>query len=354
MADARKKILTDWFILVDNPFAPEQDARGFNFGVKNARLTRPLNVFEIGELIDYFVQVGSYEKAVEEITNYLAEIEYPYGAAYPPAFYVYGESGAGRSSMAYFIAHLIKDKWNPGSHLSIKAVKVDGDNLANHLFAVMTSVKKHAQNNNCPEGVEVVEEFEKKIKPEDPSEKLLRDMFTDLAPYVGGLPPLILIFENLEYKHHDEWFKELYAIFRDLNFVLIFLGQDNLLADIFEGLGEDISGRVIHLGNLDQGTAVQFLEKRMGSFRLDGYPANADKLFPFYEKTLDIVFENPRDLNLRLIITLFQRALRMKLEELMSSYAGPQGGVEPRFEREQLLISKRLIEKSLRELVRKK
>jgi hypothetical protein len=349
------KALRELFFLVDNPFSPTEDTeRKFRFGTRGAYLNRALNVFEIKELLEYFVKVGYFKSAVDDLTEYLDNTDYPKGGAYPPAFYIYGASGAGRSTMAYYIAHRIKEL-SKQAEAALGEIPVKGSDLAKHLFSIKGFIKRHAAKHEVQACLDIIQEYDAQMTAAEPNERLLKEMFSMLRQSMIDLPPLILIMENLEYIHHDRWFGELYTILKDLNVVLIFIG-DNALTDRFERLLRDevISGLVVSLSSMDREMGTSFLQSRVDTFRLSTFPAGANRLFPFFEPELAVAFKDPPVLNLRYMLNLLNTALKLKLRKLAPFYTGQEGpGAAPQFSEDELRITAELIEDSIKTLMKK-
>jgi len=349
------RVLRELFFLADNPFSPGEDTqRNFKFGTRGAYLNRALNVFEVKELLEYFVKVGYFKSAVEDLDKYFLNSDYPKGGDYPPAFYIYGASGAGRSTMAYYIAHQIKERCKPAEAM-LGEVVVKGSDLAKHLFSIKGFIKRHVKNQPGHPGLEIIEEIETQMTAAEPNERLLKEMFAMLRPSMIGLPPLILIMENLEYIHHDRWFGELYTNLRNLNVVFIFIGDD-ALADRFEGLlrSEEISGIKVSLSSLDQKTGTEFLQQRVDTFRLPTFPDTADPLFPFFEQPLAVAFKDPPVLNLRYLLNLLNTAFKLKLKILTPLYSNQRATDEPpQLCEKDLRITAELIEESIKTLMKK-
>jgi hypothetical protein len=348
-------VLRELFFLSDNPFAPSEDPqRNFRFGTRGAYLNRALNVFEVAELLEYFVKVGPFGSAVTDLDEYLENTGYPQGGAYPPAFYIYGATGAGRSTMAYYIAHRIRERAGPAG-VMLGEVPVKGSDLAKHLFSIKGFIKRHATRQEAEAALEIIKEYETQMNALEPNERLLKEMFTMLRPNMMGLPPLILVMENLEYVHHDRWFGELYRTLKELNVVFIFIGED-ALADRFEGLlrSKVISGLIVSLDKLDRQAGVEFLQRRVETFRLPTLPPGRHNLFPFIEQELDVAFKDPAALDLRYMLNLLNGALKLRLKKLAPFYAAPRaGGDPPQFADEELCITAELIEESIKTLMRK-
>jgi hypothetical protein len=353
--DAEMDVLRELFFLVDNPFSPAEDTkRKFKFGTRGAYLNRALNVFEVTELLNYFVEVGYFKSAVDDLKEYLSNTDYPQGGAYPPAFYISGASGAGRSTMAYYIAYRIKELSKP-AEAALGEVPVKGSDLAKHLFSIKGFIKRHAIKHKVQACLEIIQEYETQMTAAEPNERMLKEMFSMLRPSMIGMPPLILIMESLEYVHHDKWFGELYTTLKDLNVVFIFIGDD-ALTDKFEGLlrSKVISGLIVSLSSLDRNVGTDFLQQRVDTFRLPTFPAGANNLFPFFEQELAVAFKDPPALNLRYMLNLLNTALKLKLRALASSYTD-QGGASaaPQFSQDDLRITAELIEESIKNLMKK-
>jgi hypothetical protein len=90
MPNQMQRLLLECFSLEEHPFEPETDNRnGLNFRALGVSLARPLDVFRVGGLEQYFVRVGPFNDAVLKIDAYLAAQGYP-GGGNAPAFLIEG------------------------------------------------------------------------------------------------------------------------------------------------------------------------------------------------------------------------------------------------------------------------
>ncbi|HKR61101.1 MAG TPA: hypothetical protein VJS64_15380, partial [Pyrinomonadaceae bacterium] len=178
--DAKQRILLECFSLVEHPFEPEADkARGLNFRALGVSLAKPLDVFRVGALDDYFVRVGPFSDAVRQIDAYLVASGYPGGAG-APAFLIEGAKGVGRTTMASFIGFRIKTRSNGVA--SLNNVPITTEHFGRLLFTIKNLVNQHVTRHNVPNCDGAFALFSNAdINPQDPSINYLGQIFAELA-----------------------------------------------------------------------------------------------------------------------------------------------------------------------------
>ena len=340
MSNARQRVLADCFSLEEHPFDPQLDARRkLDFRRRGVSLTKPLDVFNVEELKDYFIRTGPFKDAVEQVKDFLTRTNYPNGGAYPPAFLIHGDKGVGRSTMASFLGYQIK-KRNPAG-ASFNNVPVVSENVGKLLFSIKNYIRLHInkfQLPNCNDALNFYSNTD--INPADPSLDYLRQIFVQLATCMVASPPLILEIESITYVDRKEWMSQLYDYLKPLNIVLIFMTEDPRVFHYFQkqrNLGR-IVGQEVSLEPLDRQMAEEFLTSRLANFRSAQSPVNKAGLFPFAAQILNQTFPPGTKIGIKRLESMFHGAFNLKLDQLSGRYVQPGQPPNPPIRADELLI----------------
>ena len=337
MTTERQRLLRECFSLVEHPFEPEADPRrNINFRTLGVSLARPLDVFRVKELESYFVRVGPFNDAVQQIDAYLGAQGYP-GGGNAPAFLIEGAKGVGRTTMASFLAYRIKTR--AGDVASLNNVLVTTEHFGRLLFTIKNLVNVHVTRHKIP-NCEAAFAFypDAAINPQDPEVSYLGQIFAELGQCMGISPPLILVIDSLTWERRS-WVERLYALLSPLNIVLAFLTDDRRIYNAFRDLrsGPTLNGLEVSLDKLDRAMAEDFLKHRLEIFRCDKSPIGRTGLFPFVSQALNQTIPPGEKISIKLLEQIFRGAFNIKLEELAPQYVNAQPP-NPQFQPEQLLI----------------
>lgn len=339
MPNGRQRVLADCFSLDEHPFDPQMDTRRkLDFRQRGVSLTRPLDVFNVEELKDYFIRTGPFKDAVQEIKDFLIATNYPNGSTYPPAFLIEGAKGVGRSTMASFLGYQIKKRNAVGA--SFNTVPVSSEHFGRLLLTIRNLVRGHInkyQIANCEAAMNFYSTEE--INPQDPSVDYLRQIFGQLAPCMVTAPPQILVIESITWQRRD-WIGQLYEYLSPLNIVLVFMTEDRRVFNAFRDLRNTprLVGLEVSLDALDRQMAEEFLTSRLQNFRSAKTPANKIGLFPFAAQILDQTFPPGQKIGIKLLESIFRGAFNIKLDELSARY-GAEQPPNPPIRSEELLIA---------------
>jgi hypothetical protein len=335
--DARQRLLMECFSLVEHPFEPEADARrGLNFRALGVSLARPLDVFRVEALDSYFVRVGPFRDAVQQIDDYLVANGYPSGVS-APAFLIEGARGVGRTTLASFLGYRIKTR--SAGIASLNNVPVTTEHFGRLLFTIKNLVNLHVTRHQIPNCETAFALFlNADINPQDPSINYLGQIFAELAQCMAAAPPLILVIESLTWERRT-WIERLYALLSPLNIVLVFLTDDRRVHNFFRELrtGSTLNGREVSLDKLDRQMAEEFLKHRLDIFRSHPSPIEKTGLFPFVAQTLNQTIRPGEKIGIKLLEQILRGAFNVKMEELYPQFLNTQPP-DPQFQPEQLLI----------------
>lgn len=339
MPNGRERVLADCFSLEEHPFNPQVDTRRkLDFLQRGVSLSKPLDVFNVEELKDYFIRTGPFKNAVQEVKDYLTTNNYPTGGTYPPAFLIEGAKGVGRSTMASFLGYQIK-KRNAG-RASFNTLPVPSENLAKLLFTIRNFIRLHITNFKIP-NCDVALNFysNEEINPQDPSIDYLTQIFAQLAACMVAAPPHILVIESITWQR-KEWMAQLHQVLAPLNIVLIFLTEDRRVFNSFRDLRNSprLAGLEVSLDALDRQMAEEYLSSRLANFRSAQTPADKAGLFPFATQVLIQTFPPGQKIGIKLLESIFRGAFNAKLNELSARYGQQGQGPNPPIRSEELLI----------------
>jgi len=339
MPNGRLEVLADCFSLEEHPFDPQVDTRRrLDFRRRGISLSKPLDVFNVEELKDYFVRTGPFKDAIQQIKDYLVANNYPTGGGYPPAFLIEGAKGVGRSTMASFLAYQIK-KRNAGG-ASFNTLPVPSEHFGKLLFTIRNFVRGHINRFQIPNCDEALNFYtDQAINPPDPSVDYLRQIFAQLGNCMGAAPPQIIVIESITWQR-KEWMVQLYEYLSPLNIVLIFLSEDRRVFNAFRELRNSprLFGLEVSLDALDRQMAEEYLASRLANFRSAQAPADKAGLFPFAAQVLSQTFAPGQKIGIKLIETIFRGAFNTKLDELAARYEQPNQAPNPPIRSEELLI----------------
>jgi hypothetical protein len=337
MANERQRLLMECFSLVEHPFEPEADARrGLDFRTLGVNLARPLDVFRVEALNEYFVRVGPFNDAVQQIDAYLGAQGYP-GGGNAPAFLIEGAKGVGRTTMASFLGYRIKTRG--GGIASLSNVPVTTEHFGRLLFTIKNLVNVHVTRHKIPNCEPAFAFYsDAAINPQDPEVSYLGQIFAELTQCMGAAPPLILVIDSITWERRS-WTERLYALLSPLNIVLVFLTDDRRVYNAFRDLrsGPTLNGLEVSLDKLDRQMAEEFLKHRLEIFRSDQSPIAHMGLFPFVSQALNQTIPPGEKIGIKLLEQIFRGAFNIKLQELFPQYLNTQPP-DPQFQPEQLLI----------------
>jgi hypothetical protein len=332
-----KRVLVECFSLDDNPFEPKIDAqRGLDFQKMGVSLAKPLDIFRVEPLKDYFAPVGAFDIAVQAVDAFFKRSNYPADGGPPPAFLIQGVQGVGRSTMAIFLAYQIKVR--KLGNASLKTVPVTSEHWGRLLFTIKKLIKQHVENYDIPNCDEAFDLFsDTDINPQDPSVSYLAQIFTNLGQCMVATAPLILVIESITWERRD-WMADLYGLLNQLNVVLIFLTDDRRIFNTFRNVPKP-DGFEVGLNPFDRQMAEQFLTLRLKMFRRANSPQDKSGLFPFPSETLDLILPPGKTYSIKWLEQVFRGAFNAKLKELLPLFKASKGQPpNPQVQRESLLI----------------
>jgi hypothetical protein len=280
-------------------------------------LSRPLDVFSVGGLADYFARVGSFAKAVTEISDFLIGQGNSIDTATPPVLLIEGPGGTGRKTLGNFAAHLMKDhSLNPPS---FRMLPVTTDHFGRLLFEIKDELQEHFGRSNLDPSI--LKRRDTFIKPEDPDETVLAGLFNSVAQQNLGLPMLILLIDVLEYRNFD-WIGKLHGMLKNLNVALIFLTKDQLVTERFKSAlaRSDYIGCSVCLAPLTMQEGKELLEHRLTIFRHQAGSPGVTRLTPYEMAAIQWSFTGGNaSRTVKWLLSLYRITMNFKLANLVSS-----------------------------------
>jgi hypothetical protein len=358
--EAIKKVLKECFCLEDNPFDPGRDPQcNFDFRASKASLAKPLDIFNINGLEPFFIKIGKFREAVEKAEAFIVESGWTPGVDLPPTFLVQAESGAGRSSLANYIAYLVKDRVIQGD-AALHTETVQTEDYAQLVFSLKKVIEVHASTFSVDATKNAFAAYpDTLLDANAPKLNHLNNLFQMLARPMAAAPPLLVVVESITYKRRD-WMQRLYETLSPLGVVLIFLTDEDRVRVAYDALTApgDMSGCAVELGPLDKTLAVDFFDTRFRPYRLIGCGQANWELYPFGQDIFNMAFmseagESPA-YGVKFLLAVFRRALNTKIYKLTPSFsqAGAQGG-KPQLPPEQVVITWTDVEDAFRGVLRK-
>jgi hypothetical protein len=314
----RDQWLTQGFVLCDHPFEPVRDpVNGLDLKAKKISLLRPLDIFALKELTPYFASIGSFQRAVSAVSDFLDDQGYAMDSATPPVLLIQGPRGAGRKTMGNFIASLMKGHCavEPGFH----QIPVRTAHFGRLLLEIKLALERHFTQSHVDTAV--LRSRDLLVKAEDPDESLLAGLFDTVAQQNLVLPMLILQIDSVDYQSFD-WIARLHGMCSALNIAFIFLTEDDLVAKLFRGaLSQDqYIGTSVRLEPLTIADGKAFLQHRLNIFRTQPPPAGIHALTPFELQAIDWIFTKGKDTRtIKMLLNLYRTAMNRKLAFLTKS-----------------------------------
>jgi hypothetical protein len=326
----RQQWLIDGFYLCDHPFEPVIDpVTRVDLRARRVNLTRPLDVFGVSELEDYFAKVGSFADAVRRVSAFLAGQGFAIDQGTPPVILIEGPGGSGRKSLGNYVAHLMKAHCAdpPG----FKLLPVNTDHFGKLLLEIRFTLERHLK----PHGLDadVFKSRDAYIKPEDPDETVLAGLFSDVAQQGLAAPMLILLVDSIDFKHFD-WITKLQDMLAGLNVAFIFLTRDSLVTRRFNAAlsRNEYAGQSVQIGPLTMEDGRQLLSQRIGRFRVGAAPQGIAQLTPYEEAAVEWMFTNGQESRaIKMVLNLCRVAMNLKLVENVNAKLAipPQPGSGP-------------------------
>jgi hypothetical protein len=355
-----KKVLRECYCLEDNPFDPSRDPQNtFDFRANKASLVKPLDIFNISALEPFFIKIGKFQEAVDEVEEFLIENNWTPGVDQPPTFLVKAENGMGRTTLANYIAYLVKDQRVAGV-ASLYTQDVPDENFAQFAFSLKKVIEVHAKESRITGCDSVFSTFpDALLDPPGgggPRLNLLNNVFQMLVKPLSNAPPLLLVVESITYERED-WMYRLYKMLSPLNVVFIFLTTDERVRMSYNELVEagSMAGRSVELEALDQALTLKFFNVRFGLYRAAGPCAGQWYLFPFGQDIFDQAFKPEKDdeesptFGIKFLLAVFRGALNLKINRLSKAFAQPNPQLPP----DELAIIWNDVEDAFKRVVRK-
>lgn len=356
MPNGVTNVLNECFCLVEDPFDPKVDPhKKFSFSDRKASLSRSLDIFNIAELEYYFIKIGMFKDAVDQVANFLLGSGFNVASNNPPTFLIEAPTGAGRSSLASYIAYQVKK--HSGGKSALQTVPVGTEDEAKLAFSIKKLLEMHVKHENLSDCETVFVTYPDTLilGPNGPDMSFLSTIFQQLSTCMVGAPPLLLIIEEITYERMG-WLSNLYKMLAPLNVILIFLTNDVRVRKQYEKLRSngDLTGCRVRLGKLDEQAAVDFFVQRLDSFRREKCDETKRNVFPFDPKVFTQAFKDEekhggegeqekaasRAIGVKLLLNLFRQAFNLKLLELNQYFIESAGKhPKPELKLEELLIT---------------
>ncbi len=353
-----KKVLKECYCLEDNPFDPSHDPQStFDFRANRASLAKPLDIFNISELEPFFVKVGKFQEAVDEVGQFLIENAWTPGVDQPPTFLVKAQNGVGRTTLANYVAYLVKEQCVAGP-AALYTLDVPNEDFAQLAFSLKKLIEVHARENKVAGCDIIFVTYPDTLLDSGTGPKLplLNNVFQMLTKPMSDAPPLLVVMESITYERED-WMFRLYKMLSSLNVVLIFLTDDERVRMTYNELveGGAMDGRSLELEPLDKALTLEFFDMRFGLYRPGGQCKGQWDLFPFGQDIFDIAFTPEKDdeddpaFGVKFLLTVFRGALNVKINKLSPSFAQANPQLPPK----QVAITWKDVEVAFRRAVRK-
>jgi hypothetical protein len=312
----REEWLNQGFVLGDHPFEPARVAvHDLTNNVVRVNFSNPLDVFGTKELKNYFEPVGSFQKAVSDISDFLDGLGGSIDRSAPPVLLIEGPKGNGRKTVGNFAAHLMKEHCELTP--SLRVLPVTTNHFGRLLFEIKQALEGHFDKHSI--NIKTLKSRDTFIKPEDPDESVLAGLFNSVAQENLGPPMLILLIGPVQYRNHSNWISKVYGMLKNLNVALLFTTEDKLIRDIFKRSLEagEFLGCAVLLAPLTYLDGTTLITNRLHHFRTQPTPPGLDPLLPFDSSAIRWMFQEA--LVIRQVLNFCRLGLNRKLADLVNS-----------------------------------
>lgn len=344
MSMEEPEILEKLFSLAENPFDPKIDTiRDFNFLDYGVGLMNELEIFRIFKLKEYFHKLGTFDKAITTIQNYIRSSRYPQVKT-PPTILIQGSAKAGKSTTANYVADYIREIMKPIVP-NLRPISLKSYNFAEFLWQVKLVFQTHVNSRHRGEYETVFETYDKAIDITDPNETVLTLLFQSFEG--ENISPLILIIEPIDIKR-ENWIYQFHEIFRKINVVPIYITTERGIMQYFSNKVDkgSISGVSVEIAGLNEQDAFKLLENRLDLFRLKNTQVQRKGIFPFQEETINQQYLSESQIEIGKLLRRLHKAFDEKINELKNSSITAATDIS------ELLIKKEHIKESIRNEVK--